>query len=228
MSHRGPAVSSLVLLGAAFGAACGARVIVDTGGTGERPSCSTGSPTPAGDCQADADCDGGTCAPVTPGGYKVCLATVPEATQCTPHPVGPDECCSSADCKHGGCYSSANVPSCDTPLHNECVVDACTNDAECHGETPEICVPAGAWGYARRACIQAYCHTDADCTAAPCGRCAVIYGLCCPEPQGIGCVYPGGCHDDDDCWTATDGGEPYCALQDGTGQCFGGPMLCPD
>jgi hypothetical protein len=195
--------------------ACGANVVVDghgttgTGGTGtSATSAVTGTSSgstctgPTGDCMTDADCGSGACAPVTPGGYRVCLEMPPEATSCSPPLNGTTQCCKSADCKQGKCYSTKSVPRCAGPaqIYNECAVDTCTSDAQCANELfPPICIPAGAFGYPTRTCFAAYCHTDADCTAQPCGVCAPITGPCCSFPAGLACVYPGGCTKNADC-----------------------------
>ena len=164
-----------------------------TGATG------AGGSLPGGDCTTDADCPGGTCAPITPGGWLVCLVVPPEATSCNPPMNQADQCCSSADCKQGQCWSTQTLPYCGGPamqIYNECMTDACTSDAECvHGADvpPEICAPAGTFGEPVRFCFTAYCHTDADCTAQPGGVCRPVTGPCCAAPVGLGCVYPGGC-----------------------------------
>jgi hypothetical protein len=65
-----------------------------------------------------------------------------------------------------------------------------------------ICAPAGAFGLPTTACLTAYCRVDADCTAKPGGACVLIGGNpCCthPQPDGLGCVYPGDCQKDEDC-----------------------------
>jgi hypothetical protein len=185
---------------------------------------------PTGDCQTDADCNGGQCVELTPGGYKVCAHIPPQATACTPSPL--DECCTSADCKGGGkCYAASVFPYCGGPAfqpQNVCVTDQCTDDASCNGDggagKPMICTPAGTVGSPARSCLTAYCHTDADCTARPGGACLLVHDPCCPYPDGLGCVYPGGCVRSADCGQGT-----FCQLDrtTGTGKCVAGFPMCP-
>jgi hypothetical protein len=225
-------------------ASCGGKVVIDHGGTTGTGGSSTTTTTtstgsgggtcvaPAGDCATDADCNGGTCAPLADGGYRVCLDVIPEATSCTPPHNGTNECCTSADCQAGKCYSTGVFPSCGgpaVPIFNACLVDQCTSDDDCpvtNGVPSQACFPAGAYEDPLRACYPAYCHTDADCTAQPCGACVPVVGPCCSVPAGLGCVYPGGCHTNADCATGT-----VCELdpKTGTGTCFS-PMggVCPN
>jgi hypothetical protein len=173
---------------------------------------------------------GGTCAPVTPGGYKVCLNPPPEATKCNPMEPGVmDQCCTSADCKGGTkCYLDSWLSQCSGPVmvpENQCAADQCMSDAMCGGGQagPQLCAPAGAFGAPVRVCVTAFCHTDADCKAKPGGVCVPVSQPCCQTPGGIGCVYPGGCRKDSDC-----GSMDACQLdtKTGTGQCI--PMQgCP-
>jgi hypothetical protein len=77
-----------------------------------------------------------------------------------------------------------------------------------------------------RVCFTAYCHTDADCTAKPGGACRVIgNNPCCslPAPDGLGCVYPGGCATDSEC----DAGACKLDTATGTGKCGGTHGPCP-
>jgi len=88
------------------------------------------------------------------------------------------------------------------------------------------CLPSGAFGYPKRGCLAAYCKTDADCGAAPGGACRLIANPCCPAPQGLACVYPGGCTKDSDC-----GGDfsKHCEI-DGASKsavCKPGGVGCP-
>jgi hypothetical protein len=218
--------------------ACGGKVVLDGGGaagagatsTGTGPSstgtgagaCASGGSAPGGDCTADADCNGGTCAPIAPGGYLLCLDVVPEATSCTTPINGTNQCCTSADCHEGQCYSTGSLPYCGgpaPPLYNTCITDACTTDDDCPataGAPSQACLPAGAYGEPMRTCYPAYCHTNADCTAHPCGVCAPVVGPCCSTAAGLGCVYPGGCKTNADCGEGTS-----CELdpETGTGAC---------
>jgi hypothetical protein len=116
-----------------------------------------------------------------------------------------NQCCTTADCKQGKCYSTDVYPYCGGPpqqVYNECAYDECMGDPECMPGPnfgPRICAPAGYLGVPVRSCVGAYCHTDADCTAHPCGTCAPITGPCCGFPHVLGCVYPGGCIKSSDC-----------------------------
>lgn len=180
------------------------------GGSSSSTTTSTsgsGGGGPAGDCQSDADCGGAPCAPLTPGGYRVCLSFPSEVTEC-PGGGPPDLCCSSADCQSAGggtCYFAADLQFCGGayPDYNVCVPDGCQSDEDCAmGQNPAICAPAGAFGNPARACLVAYCRVDADCTAKPGGACRLVGGdPCCshPAPDGLACVYPGGCLTDADC-----------------------------
>jgi hypothetical protein len=197
-----------------------------TSGAGGSSTCTTPF---AGDCKTDADC-GAPCAPITPGGYLVCLGTPPEATSCSaPTNGGQNQCCTSADCKKGKCYSTSVFPYCGGPpkqIYNACVTDQCTSDADCPPSPqlgPQICTPSGFNGVPVRSCFTAYCHTDADCTAHPCGACMLITGPCCNFPVGLACVYPGGCTKNTDCKHAD-----ACSIDQMTGAtgCGGSPP-CP-
>jgi hypothetical protein len=188
-------------------------------GTGAWPG--TGGGSSSGDCATDADCMGGTCASITPGGYKVCLNPPPEATACnTPEPGVMDQCCTSANCMGAKCYLNSWEHQCSGPVvvpSNECISDLCTSDAMCGNQVaPQLCAPAGAFGSPVRTCMIAFCKTDGDCKAKPGGICVPVSQPCCQVPGGLGCVYPGGCRKDSDC-----GGMDACQLdmKSGTGQC---------
>jgi hypothetical protein len=231
---------------------CGGNVVVDGdaasssssssssgmgGSTGTTPQLTTSTTTttgggsctrPSGDCMSDADCDGGRCEELTPGGYKICVKRPPEATSC-PMPML-DQCCTSEDCEGGGkCYSTKNIPACAggpaMPDINVCVNPDCSNDARCAGGPfPQICAPAGAFGNPVKACFQAFCKTDADCTAKPCGACVTVNTPCCDLPAGLACVYPGDCRKDSDC------SPNHCQIQmgEGTTACtMPGVIICP-
>ena len=225
-------------------AACGGNVVTGTGasptgtgaGTTTGPTGAGGGSTgaggslPGGDCKTDADCPGGTCGPITPGGWLVCHIVPPQATSCSMPPSPANQCCSSADCKTGQCWSTQTLPYCGGPaeqIYNECMTDQCTSDAECApgaNMPPQLCAPAGTFGEPVRFCFPAYCHTDSDCTAQPSGVCRPVTGPCCSTPLGLGCVYPGGCATSADC-----GQGDSCQLdpQTGTGTCTSGPVGCP-
>lgn len=192
----------------------------------------SGGGAATGDCSTDADCPGGTCIELAPGGWKTCGHVPDEAKACTsPPPPMPDECCASSDCAGGRCYRSSDVPYCGgmpMPEYNVCIVSGCASDADCiHGNpNPYICLPAGAFGQPERTCFTGYCHTNADCSAHPGGRCEPIQNPCCGVPQGLACVYPGGCRKDSDC--ANDGSQ-HCAIEPSTGSavCVPGMVGCP-
>jgi hypothetical protein len=220
-------------------AACGGNVQVGSttgaGGQGTTGSTTTGSGGVGGapgDCASDADCAGGTCVPLAPGGYKVCVHLPGEALGCAtpPGPI-PDQCCTSADCSPGKCYRSSDTPYCGgipMPEYNVCIADACTSDEGCIHDNPDpwICLPAGAFGNPARTCFTAFCRTNADCTAKGAGICAPIANPCCQVPQGLACVYTGGCTKDTDC--ASDGSQ-HCGIDGATGSsvCLPGFVGCP-
>lgn len=218
-------------------AACSGNVQIGSGGggagggtstTGTTTTTSSGGSLPTGDCQAQSDCGGAECAPLTPGGYKVCLQLPPEATGCDVGGNPPDQCCGSADCPEGKCYSSMDVPLCGgvQPLYNECVVDECQSDGDCKLGVPALCVPAGAYGPMRR-CVVAYCKTNADCLAEPGGYCAPIENPCCQIPLAVACVYPGGCHEQADCGADF---TKRCDIDPATKKavCMDGGVGCPE
>jgi hypothetical protein len=181
-----------------------------------------------GDCATEADCGGAPCAEVTPGGFKVCLSSPPEATACGANQPQ-DQCCTSADCSKGKCYLSTSFPYCGGPAmaeYNLCAADQCASAADCKGDLPAICTPAGAFGWPVRECVVALCETNADCNAKQNGYCAPVNTTCCNVPAGLACVYPGGCRADADC--ASDGSK-HCELDQSSksGVCKDGPALCP-
>jgi hypothetical protein len=222
--------------GGAGGATSTTATISTTATTGTGGSTATGTcaglPPGAlgGGCQTDADCGGGTCGPIAPGGYRVCLAVEPETTSCTGQLDPGNQCCSSADCTPGKCYSTDSFPSCGGPAQpheNLCLSDECTTDDECVSGADifaQLCAPAGFNGSPVRACFTAYCHTDADCTAQPCGACVPITGPCCDFPTGLGCVYPGGCTTNAECPSGS-----ACVLDPmtGTATCTTNVGTCP-
>jgi hypothetical protein len=228
------AFPSLIVL-----AACGSsRVSQPTGGAGPTGSSSStgaggsGGSGLRGACQTSADCMGNPCAPITPGGYLVCLSPVASATSCESGMPPANPCCTSTDCPAGaGCYADSKIKFCGGafPAFNECIADLCTSDADCATSgAPQICAPAGAFGFPRRACLDAYCHTDADCTAMPGGACVPVGGNpCCSLviPDGLACMYPGGCGPGAPC--SDDDGTCTIDTVSGTSTC--GPLMigCP-
>ncbi len=167
-----------------------------------------------GDCTSDANCPGGHCVALVPGGFHVCQFAPVPVTSCDPGgPThGPDECCNTTDCSADGgaggtCY--LNPPLDCHSLHrlpqNECMTDECQNDNDCidaSGDPPDpdlACVAAGTIGSVRT-CITAYCHTDADCTAEAGGHCVLTGNTCCHEMNTLACAYASdGCRADVDC-----------------------------
>jgi hypothetical protein len=202
-----------------------------TGSTTGSQSTSTGTGGPHG-CQSAADCGGKTCAPLTPGGYQVCLTAPPEATMCQGM-MGVDQCCTSADCatKGGGsCYASMNLQFCGGAQlqANLCVADGCTTDADCvKNAGPAICAPAGAFNSPKRVCLAAYCKTDLDCTAKPGGACLLVGNNdCCKyaSPDGLACVYAGDCVKNTDCPM---GDACHIDMTTGRSACKQGIGACP-
>jgi hypothetical protein len=185
----------------------------------------------SGDCQSDADCAGGPCVAVTPGGFEVCVVPPVKATSCT---NAGDLCCpSSHPCPdQEPCYVGPLVPVCaGTPVapHNQCGVDQCTKDVDC--APSQICAPAGTLGLAINACVFAYCKVDADCAAHPGGVCAPVTAPCCAASAGLFCDYPsdGGCRGAADCPALPNAPNRYCAPDptSGTAACQIGAPLCP-
>jgi hypothetical protein len=213
--------------------ACGGTVAHGTGasstrgagasGTGGTGASGTGTISrtvlPTGECTSDADCNGGQCVELTPGGYRECAFVPPEATTCG----SGDACCTAADCPGGGkCYLTTNPNSCGLLVEpsNMCMADQCTDDASCSGG---ICIPAGTAGWAGRSCLPASCRVDADCTAHAGGACLPVVDLCCGLPTALACFYPGGCATNADC-VALGGG---CAPDPVTGIGTCTPSNCP-
>lgn len=192
-------------------------------GAGSQGGGGGGTGKNSGDCDTDADCGGGQCVEISPGGFRVCKATFEEAMNCVSMDF--DQCCQTSDCDPGfTCFPWPATPYCGgaAPIeHNECMKDQCTSDAECGGG---ICAPTGTMANKVRVCVQASCKLDTDCTAENGGICPVVYGSCCQEPVGLFCVYPGnGCRKNSDC-----GPNEICLVKpDGTARCEVGEPLCP-
>lgn len=233
----GVRVSAVAMFTLLVLSACGGGVeTTGTGGNTTTTTTTTGTGGSGGgiagsDCETDADCGGNTCTAMTPGGFKICLSPPPEATMCSGGGPAVDQCCQSTECLGGGkCYLSTTVPYCSGPAmaeYNFCAGDACQSDTDCQGAgVQQICAPAGAFGQPGRACVNAYCHTDAECTAKPGGHCAPVLRTCCPLPAGLACVYPGGCRRSQDCGNT---GNQHCEI-DATsheGTCAPGEEACP-
>lgn len=187
----------------------------DGGATVDAPS------TASGDCDVDADCPGGTCVALTPGGYRVCRTPPVEATTCGE--PGIDQCCTSADCTTGACYLGPIVRSCGGAVRlpfNECASDMCADDGDCG--TDQICAPAGTFAPVAY-CVAGSCHHDADCTAEAGGECVVARDPCCSIPTGLVCAYAS-----DGCRTSADCTMGYCTNDGVRARCVndGGPF-CP-
>lgn len=213
---------------AVFGAL--AMITLAACGGGTEPT-GNGGGTQSGDCKSDADCGGQSCVEVTAGGFKICLTPPPEATVCSAGGPTMDQCCSSSECQGGGrCYLSTAVPSCGGAAmaeYNYCAGDGCQDDSGCQGAgIAQICAPAGAFGQPGRACMNAYCRSDADCTKKAGGQCVPVSQPCCSVPAGLACVYPDGCRNDQDCG---DSGSSHCEIDPEThdGACLPGPAACP-
>jgi hypothetical protein len=190
-----------------------------SGGTG-------GGKMNSGDCKTDADCMSGQCIAVTPGGFRVCFVPPKMATTCT---NAQDQCCpASKPCpSNEPCYLGPLVPACSGAVmipHNQCAVDQCAKDVDC--AAGQICAPAGTLGLEIRACVNAHCKYDTQCTLYPGGICAPVKDPCCAASDGLFCVYPanGGCRDNAAC-----GQGQYCALDTvkGVASCHSGGPLCP-
>ncbi len=181
--------------------------------------------TNSGDCLTFADCGGDQCVELIPGGYRVCVAPVPEATTCS-SPTG--QCCKSADCTQGPgtakCILGPIEPSCGGVVvvpTNVCATDACMSASDCMGTNP-ICVPAGALDRKAARCISGGCRFDHDCTAEPGGICVPVANPCCDTVLGLFCVYRDGCRSNANCATGS-----YCTTDATHAFCQVGVPLCP-
>ncbi len=160
---------------------------------------------------------------ISSGGYRACVAKVPDATVCS-NPPG--ECCKTADCmaagKPGKCLLGPSSPSCGGPVQvptNVCAADQCKSAADCSGENA-ICVPAGVFGRKVASCLTGGCRRDSDCNEGPGGACLPIEGACCPGPIGLFCVYKDGCVSQSDCPGA------HCDVSTGKAVCSPGGVAC--
>lgn len=188
----------------------------------------------SGDCTTSAECNGGTCVELTPGGYRVCVNPVSEATACQNPQNEFDECCKSSDCASGKCYAFPATPYCGgaQPIeHNVCASNGCEEGVACtlDGGGAGACMPAGAFGYKVASCISVGCLKDTDCTKESGGRCALIDNPCCGSPIGLFCTYPSNaCAKQSDC---PDGQHCGVSADPSTGedvaQCEPGLVPCP-
>lgn len=182
------------------------------------------APRNSGDCDTKDDCGGDPCVELVPGGYRVCISPVPEATMCS---VPAGTCCQSSECTVSGskCVLGPAQPSCGGPLvvpTNVCVTDACKKATDCSGANA-VCQPPGMLGAKAGRCVNGGCLYDRDCTGAGVS-CAPIVDSCCKAFAGLYCVYPDGCRRDSDC-PATQ----HCAPVPGTNRtgCMPGAAVCP-
>jgi hypothetical protein len=223
-----PLVAVLACGGAEFLAATDAGpdgAHAGAGGLRDGASDRTGL-TNSGDCLTASDCGGDPCVELIPGGYRVCVAPVPEATTCST-PAG--ACCKSTDCPSQGqgpgkCILGPVEPACGGPVvvpTNVCAADACTSASDCTGANP-ICVPAGALDRKAARCLTGGCRFDRDCTAEPGGICVPVANPCCDAVLGLFCVYADGCRSNANCMTGS-----YCATDATHAYCKVGAPVCP-
>jgi hypothetical protein len=215
------ATGSAATGGGAVGSS-GAGTGAGNGGSGGSSGAdgSTGA-LPFGECDSDADCHGGKCVEVTPGGFHACQKPPTEATSCSsPN----DMCCSSSQCPTGQkCFPGPLVPYCGgVPLFpwNQCGKDECGKNADCGSS--QICVLAGMLDRKIRSCIPAACKSDDDCLPAG-GTCAPVADPCCGAQAGLYCIYSNdGCRSSSDC-----GPNAYCQINGSKANCASGAPVCP-
>jgi hypothetical protein len=185
------------------------------GGAGGAPN--------SGDCKADADCAGGKCVSLSPGGFRTCQVVVPLATTCN---SSSDECCTDGTqpCTTGRCVRGPLAPRCGGLLTsgNVCATLGCTTNADCNDN--ETCVLAGTLDHLSNSCVPGGCRLDSDCKASPGGKCESVTPNCCTGASGLFCVYPtGGCRRNSDC----PGGHCYIGADNATAACVTGNGFCP-
>ena len=196
-----------------------------TGGNGTGAQGGTGGGIlPTGDCNGPEDCGGHPCLEITPGGWRSCTFTPPEATTCSEPPL--DECCNSAECAYGKCLPAPVVPSCGgaQPLvYNVCATDQCQDDSPCSSAGYDgVCLPAPMLGRDVRACMPVDCRVNADCTVEPGGYCAPVEDPCCGDAAGLFCVYPS-----NGCRTSAACPNGYCQPAAEGAHCEPGVPMCP-
>jgi hypothetical protein len=192
-------------------------------------------------CSTNADCPGGTCERLSPGGVRVCASPPPAPQPCVD--AGQQLPFSDACCPNDNrCGASRCVLAtfCGGPFvnpHNECATDECTQNSDCGPRG--ICLPIGVGDPSRRTCLTGNaCLTNADCNAAPSGAC-VMPGTIGPKDQCEGwacfgsnggtanplvCVYGGSCADDREC-----GADRHCdgSILGGSFCAQGSRTVCP-
>ncbi len=145
------------------------------------------------ECTSDADCSPNSCYLLTEE-FGVCSTEQQEVEQCseaggiTPYPA--DQCgCGGLSCAEDEvCVGRTFFCSCEPAETNVCVPRACEAASDC--ADTEVCMPPSFIG-AR--CLTARCHSDAECTDGPDGRCAALIQN--PQQAGelsivsLSCVY---------------------------------------
>lgn len=194
------------------------QVTSGSGSGGGRGSGGSGPTVGAcGDCATDADCHGTSCVELWAGGFRTCATSPEEATQCTGHPK--DECCSSADCAKGDCFTLHSPYDAPGEAYNLCLADLCSSDADCDQfDVLYRCAPPNTFGFPMRHCIQRTCAQDEDCVERGAGCCAPVEDDC-RRPDAttwwvlLECVYADGCRRNADCSQDEppfDVGESFC------------------
>jgi hypothetical protein len=213
--------------GSGGSAAAGGTGGIGGAGTGGAGAAGTGgSGRNTGDCDESSQCgELGECVELAPGGFRVCVQPVEEATECHPDGTFGDECCDTSECEEGVCLESPLVPLCGgmppVPV-NVCATDECTSTEQCAAEN-SVCVPAGVWVRKVGTCVTGSCVFDSDCTEYGGGTCQPVQGPCCFAPSGLYCVYPGGCRTSADC----DDPSHTCVIREGQGVCTPDLIACP-
>ncbi len=216
----------------AGGATAGAAGVAGQGGGGNGGNGGVGGNggsvvDTSDDCASDAECPGGQCVELAPGGYRVCATGHIEAQSCAiadPVPF-PNECCQTSECAEGYCVEGPWPQYCGGPAvqtYNYCAADECESAADCTNTPFGVCFPAGSYGYPTATCVTADCQVDSDCADEPGGKCLLVDSPCCLLPL-LTCVYAGGCRSLADCPK----GSESCHAEDGRAICSGDRVLCP-
>ena len=205
------------------GASAGSSGATASAGSGGALGGGAGGAPNSGDCKADADCAGGKCVSLSPGGFRTCQVVVPLATTCN---SSSDECCTDGTqpCTTGRCVRGPLAPRCGGLLTsgNVCATLGCTTNADCNDN--ETCVLAGTLDHLSNSCVPGGCRLDSDCKASPGGKCESVTPNCCTGASGLFCVYPtGGCRRNSDC----PGGHCYIGADNATAACVTGNGFCP-